>query len=237
MQTPKKIILSSLALVLFAVAVTSLAIHRPPSSNSDWHALLKDQNSQNVQVTSSKTSTSKRSSSTKSSSTNLDTAKDTTGSPKEVMVDIKGAVRNPGVYAMQEGKRVTDAVQLAGGLLKDANSNAINLSQHVTDEMVIYVPKKGESGSTTVATTDASTMTGSPSSPAGVTTSPTPTVHLNHASLTDLENLPGIGPAKAQAIFSYRETNGPFKTIDDLANVTGIGDKTIERLSPYLVLN
>jgi competence protein ComEA len=153
---------------------------------------------------------------------------------KTVMVDIKGAVNHPGVFSINEGSRVVDALKLAGGVTSEADPNQINLAQHVTDEMVIFVPKKGEAP-------PASLLTGgngqTPTGESSGNQTGAPMVHLNSASLTDLETLPGIGPSKAQAIFDYRTKNGPFHTLDDLKNVTGIGDKSFERIRPQLILN
>ena len=131
----------------------------------------------------------------------------------ELFVDVKGAVVKEGVYSLQQGARVKDAIELAGGFLSDANKNAINLAQLLTDEMLLYIPFIDES----------SEMIQMQPVDDGK-------VNLNTATSADLQTLPGIGPSKALAIIEYRETNGAFKTIDDLKKVAGIGEKTYEKL-------
>ncbi|WEG14209.1 helix-hairpin-helix domain-containing protein [Pullulanibacillus sp. KACC 23026] len=166
------------------------------------------------------------------------TEKEETPKTVTIMIDVKGAVVHPGVYTISNTSRVVDAIDIAGGLQKDADSAKLNLAEHLADEMVIYVPKKGEELPDEFSS---GTVSPSASSPTANTTSSSSTtstlVHLNSATEADIETIPGIGPAKAKAILDYREQNGPFKTIEDLGNVSGIGDKTIERLKPYLDLN
>ena len=140
------------------------------------------------------------------------------------IVDVKGQVKFPGVYEVEEHLRVHDVIQLAGGFLEMANETAINLAQKISDEMVIYVPHLDEE------INNASTATAwSPSQDEKK-------VSLNQATTGDLETLPGIGPSKAAAIIKYREEVGAFQSIDELTNVSGIGEKTLEKLRDSLDL-
>ncbi|WP_261129558.1 ComEA family DNA-binding protein [Bacillus sp. Marseille-Q3570] len=134
-----------------------------------------------------------------------------------LIVDVKGAVRSPGIFEMKSGQRVNDAVQLAGGFNEDADQNSINLAQILVDEMVIYVAAIGE---TAPPVASAEKEDGK--------------IDINHAEASALETIPGIGPSKAGAIISYREENGGFASIDDLMNVPGIGQKTFEQLKEYI---
>lgn len=144
-----------------------------------------------------------------------------------IAVDIKGAVKKPGVYELQTSDRVYDAIMAAGGYKDNANSKVINHAAHVQDEMVIYVPKKGEKVAESQAVTpQVSTNVTTNTS----TTSDTPVVNINTADEATLQTISGIGPAKAQAIVQYRLENGPFQTVDDLTKISGIGEKTLERL-------
>lgn len=145
--------------------------------------------------------------------------------PIIIKVDLKGAVQKPGVYTAQEGERVIDLINRAGGFLDDADQTKINLSQKVADEMVIYVPKVGEDSNVMeqVASFFQPQQSGNEASSDGK-------VNINQADSTLLQTLPGIGPSKAEAIIEYRETNGPFKMIDDIMNISGIGEKTFEKL-------
>lgn len=147
---------------------------------------------------------------------------------QQVFVDIKGAVLYPGVYELQQDQRIRDAVQLAGGYTEDADTQLINHAQKVQDEMVIYIPKKGEpleEGTTNFITMPAENNNNEQK------------ININKADVAALSTLPGIGPSKAQSILSYREENGPFQTIDDLKNVSGIGDKTFEKLQDSITVN
>ncbi|RSD24155.1 hypothetical protein EJA10_19820 [Mesobacillus subterraneus] len=142
--------------------------------------------------------------------------------PIILMADIKGAVANPGVYQVQEGDRVVDLIQLAGGLTKEADPATLNFAMHVHDEMVVYVPRMGEQVVEAVTQSTGGQPQGKD------------TVNLNTAGKDVLETLPGIGPSKAEAIIKYRETNGPFKKIEDLKEISGIGEKTFEKLKDLI---
>jgi competence protein ComEA len=133
------------------------------------------------------------------------------------MVDVKGAVVNPGVYSVKEGDRVIDVIELAGGLQENANKNAINLAQLIHDEMVLYIPKIGEAAQEVVASVQQHKM------------------NINNATVAQLIELKGIGEAKAKAIVSYREKNGKFNTVDDLLKVSGIGEKTLEKFRDDII--
>jgi competence protein ComEA len=149
--------------------------------------------------------------------------------PAKLIVDMKGAVRRPGIYTMTAGDRVSDAVARAGGITAKADENRINLAQKVADEMVIFVPEKGKKSPPQV-----SGSPGTAASPQG-TSSSGPSggqININSADEQALQNLTGIGPAKAKAIVQYREQHGPFKSVDDLNNVSGIGDKSLEKIKP-----
>ncbi|WP_233434878.1 helix-hairpin-helix domain-containing protein [Mesobacillus jeotgali] len=138
-----------------------------------------------------------------------------------MMADIKGAVVNPGVYEINEGGRVVDLIELAGGLAEDADTAVINFASYVQDEMAIYVPRIGEN------------VNAVPPVQVGETEG-NGTVNLNSAGSSELQTLPGIGPAKADAIIEYREMNGPYKSIEDLKEISGIGDKTFEKLKDLI---
>lgn len=136
--------------------------------------------------------------------------------PSIIMVDIKGMVKYPGVYELQSGSRVIDAIEAAGGYLPESDSMSINHAQILTDEMVIYIPYIGEAAFDATHFVQAEQDDGK--------------ININTADEALLSTLPGIGPSKAAAIISYREEHGLFAAPEDLKNVTGIGDKTYERL-------
>ena len=142
-----------------------------------------------------------------------------------ITVDVKGAVKAPGIYDLPVGSRVNDAVQKAGGLTEQADSKSLNLAQKVSDEALVYVPTKGE---------EASQQSGSG---ATSSTSKEKKVNLNKASLEELKQVKGLGGKRAQDIIDHRETNGKFKSVDELKKVSGIGAKTIEKLKDYVTVD
>ncbi|MFQ5860100.1 MAG: helix-hairpin-helix domain-containing protein [Dehalococcoidia bacterium] len=130
----------------------------------------------------------------------------------ELKVYMTGAVVNPGVYTLQPSARLEDALEAAGGPTGDADLQRVNLAQQVRDEDAFHIPRVGEP-----------LPTSTPQGQDG-------RVNLNTASQAELEQLPDIGPVKAQAIIEYRETNGPFRRVEDLLLVPGIGPATLQQL-------
>ncbi len=143
-----------------------------------------------------------------------------------ITVDVKGAVKSPGIYDLPVGSRVNDAVQKAGGLTEQADSKSLNLAQKVSDEALVYVPAKGEE------VASEKTGSGAPSS-----TSKDKKVNLNKASMEELKQVKGLGGKRAQDIIDHRESNGKFKSVDELKKVSGIGAKTIEKLKDYVTVD
>lgn len=142
-----------------------------------------------------------------------------------LLVDVKGAVVLPGVYELKKGERVDHAIKRAGGLTAEADVNAVNFAQHVSDEMVIYVPVQGEEVSPYSFSLGA------------VEQQENQLIDINTADITALLELNGIGPQKAQSIIEHRETNGRFNTIDELTEVSGIGLKTLEKIQNQITAN
>ena len=141
-----------------------------------------------------------------------------------ITVDVKGAVKTPGIYDLPVGSRINDAVQKAGGLTDNADSKSINLAQKISDEALIYVPTKGE---------DTSQATQSNTS----NSKENKKVNLNKASLEELKQVKGLGAKRAQDIIDHRDSNGKFKSVDELKKVSGIGTKTIEKLKEYVTVD
>ena len=135
------------------------------------------------------------------------------------VVYVSGAVLAEGLYSLRQGDRVADAVEAAGGMAPDADRARVNLAARVADEQHIHVPRIGEASTVAQPQGD--------SAPLGP-------IDINTASQADLERLPGIGPALAQAIIEYREANGGFSRVEDLLNVPRIGEATLARLRPYI---
>ena len=141
-----------------------------------------------------------------------------------ITIDVKGAVKSPGIYDLPVGSRINDAVQKAGGLTENADSKSINLAQRISDEALVYVPTKEETTSQEAHSNASNTKENKK-------------VNLNKASLEELKQVKGLGGKRAQDIIDHRETNGKFKSVDDLKKVSGIGAKTVEKLKEYVTVD
>ena len=133
-----------------------------------------------------------------------------------ILVDVAGWVRRPGVYEFAEGARVIDAIDAAGGARPGAVLSSLNLAAPLVDGTQVLVPKESESAPTTETGTGTSGATG--------------LVNVNSATNAELETLPGIGEVIAQAIVDHRTENGPFTSVEQLVDVSGIGDATLESI-------
>ncbi|EOL43287.1 helix-hairpin-helix domain-containing protein [Enterococcus caccae] len=145
---------------------------------------------------------------------------------QQLYVDIKGAVKKPGMYEGSEDMRVWDAVMLAGGVTDDADTKQVNFSERILDQMVIYVPQVGEETQLDNRSSDTKETQNKGTSK----------VNLNQANETELQTLPSVGQKKAQEIIRYREENGGFKKIEDLKNISGFGEKTFEKLKDSITV-
>lgn len=141
-----------------------------------------------------------------------------------ITVDVKGAVKSPGIYDLPVGSRINDAVQKAGGLSDTADSKSINLAQRISDEALVYVPTKEEAASQEMPSSASNNKENKK-------------VNLNKASVEELKQVKGLGAKRAQDIIDHRESNGKFKSVDDLKKVSGIGAKTIEKLKEYVTVD
>ncbi|MED3962091.1 helix-hairpin-helix domain-containing protein [Niallia taxi] len=140
----------------------------------------------------------------------------------DIYVDVKGAVKAPGLYEAKQGERVMDIIERANGFTNEADENVINLAERVEDEMIVYIPKLGE---------ELKSVNGD----AGQN-GDTALVNINEANSSQLLTLPGIGEAKASAIMDYREQNGGFKDAAELKEISGIGEKTFEKLKELITV-
>ncbi|UHA62417.1 helix-hairpin-helix domain-containing protein [Metabacillus litoralis] len=141
-----------------------------------------------------------------------------------IVIDVKGAVQTPGVYEISANARVHEIIEKAGGLSDQADEAAVNLASSLEDGMVVYIPQIGEIKENPFQTTNEEKD--SPKK-----------ININLATSEELQTLSGIGPAKAEAIISYREENGQFKSIEGLLEVSGIGEKSLEKLKEEVTVN
>jgi competence protein ComEA len=148
-----------------------------------------------------------------------------TGSSRaQLLVDVSGAVRRPGVYKLPAGSRINDALLEAGGATAKADLTLVNRAATLTDGQQVLVTEK-VSATNTAATSGGSSAGGAAVAP----------IHLNNATLGQLDELPGVGPETAQRIIDYRTANGPFKTVDELDLVSGIGPAKLAELRDLVV--
>lgn len=173
---------------------------------------------------------------------------------KSLSIDIKGAVKNPGVYELKDGSVVKDAIDVSGGLLESANTEHINLSKKIVDEMVIIIYTNEEiqemtEGSKSIKVVDKECICPKIENNAcidnnnkyanissEINQSTSNKISLNNASKEELMTLNGIGESKANAIIEYRNNNGLFKQIEDITNVKGIGNSVYEKIKDRLTL-
>lgn len=161
-------------------------------------------------------------------------------------VDIKGEIINPGIYSLSSTSRVIDVIEKAGGLTQNANTTVINLSKKITDEMVIIIYSNEQVtnfSKTKEIENQVQQQCIKPDDNAlkndACITDETKTsskISINTATLEQLQNLPGIGESKAQDIINYRNSSGPFKSIDDIKNVSGIGDALFAKIKDHITL-
>ena len=140
-----------------------------------------------------------------------------------ILVHVSGCVKNDGVVKLKENSRINDAIEAAGGLTNEADLTNINLAYILEDGEKIYIPKKGEElENNSIASTISSD------------TSSTNKININKAGQGELETIPGIGPSTALKIIDYREKNGKFSSIEDIKNVSGIGDAKFENMKDFI---
>jgi competence protein ComEA len=141
---------------------------------------------------------------------------------KVLTIHVAGAVQRPGLYKLDEGTRVADALQRAGGAAPDALLDDLNLASRLTDGQKVLVPRA---------------VTAAPA--AGTAATPAPgsrLINLNTASAEEIDGLPGVGHALAGRIVDYRKKNGPFSSVDDLDNIEGIGPKKLENFKDLVTI-
>ena len=150
-----------------------------------------------------------------------------------IVVDIKGEVKNQGVYYLNEGSIVEDLIKEAGGITDKASLDLVNRAEKLTNNKCIIIPSKEESNE--IKGSQSNNIASMPSSMASTNNDDgTEIININTASESELVKINGIGPAKAKAIISYREENGGFGSIEDIKNVSGIGEGTFLKIKDYI---
>lgn len=152
----------------------------------------------------------------------------TEASDLEYKVYVCGCVNNPSVVTLKQGSRVIDAIDLAGGVTDEADVNSINLAAFIVDSQKIYVPKVGE-------TVDKNEFT-EQNNDIEINSQNNSLININKADKSQLQSLPGIGETIAQYIIDYRTQNGDFKNIEDIKNVSKIGNKTFDKIKDRITV-
>jgi competence protein ComEA len=152
-----------------------------------------------------------------------------------IAVHVIGAVPRPGLYEFAEGARVQDAINAAGGLLASAAVESLNLAARLEDGQQLIIPyTAGEEPANDGGSDDGLNLPGATEEPSSGGDGEL--ININTASLEELDSLPGIGPTIAQRIIDYREANGPFQTIEDIMNVSGVGPSTFDQIKDKIIV-
>ena len=148
---------------------------------------------------------------------------------KTIKVYVTGEVNNPGVIELEENSRIEDAINIAGGLTNNANLLEVNLAYHLEDGQKLYIPNiNDKEGKEYITIENGEKIVENSKSKANSK------ININKGDIEELKKLPGVGDSLAQRIISYRKENGQFKSIEDLKNVSGIGEKKFESLKEYI---
>lgn len=157
-----------------------------------------------------------------------------TESNNKIVVEIKGEVNNPSVYTLNEGSRIYELIDLAGGLTPFGNDQNINKASVLVDGQCIVIGSIDDNGENEL---NSATLTRNTNDVSSLNETKDDKININKASKDDLMKLSGVGEAKAQAIINYRDSIGSFKSVDELGDVDGIGEKTVDKLRDSITIN
>lgn len=153
---------------------------------------------------------------------------------EKILIYITGAVKNEGIYELEENSRIADCIEKAGGLTDEADIKDINLAYILEDGMKIYIPKINENKNQITDNTETYISKENSSSESTKITSKNEKININTATQTELETLPGIGTSTALKIINYRKENGKFNSIEDIKKVNGIGDSKFSQIEDLI---
>lgn len=210
-------------IAIVALIVMAFFVYNMHLNNSNQEIESIPQNKSSTQFDKDKPHVSKKKEA--SNDANIDGEKNR--KTKVVVVDVKGAVEHPDIYEMNDNQRIKDVLNKAK-LTSKADLTTINLSEKLTDQKMIFIPEKGQNSTTSISINNTSAISSNKS--------PQTKVNLNSAKENELTTVNGLGPSKAKAIIEFRETKGPFNSVDQLKNVKGIGEKSFEKLKEYFTV-
>lgn len=224
LKDKKKIgILAILVIVIIISAITYLKSGFKELKKNETESIFVD-NTEDTDTLVNKNNSAKKSSSTSNEGENVK-FKD-----KRIVVEIKGEVKKPDVYMLDENSIIKDLIEAAGGLTENADLTNINRAKKLQNHDLIYITNKNEIAGEVQNSNGAETISSAKNGKGNSNKK----VNINSATAQDLKTITGIGDAKAKSIIEYREKNGGFKTIDDIKNVTGIGEKMFERIKEQI---
>lgn len=164
---------------------------------------------------------------------NQEQKNDTYQTTSKIKIHIIGEVTEEGIIELEEGERISDAIEKAGGVTQNADLSKVNLAYILQDGQKLYIPSMNDDNNVQYISTENGEgiiAENNINDKSGINKK----VNINKASQSDLENIPGVGPSLAQKIISFRDENGKFKNVEDLKNVSGIGDKKLESIKDYV---
>lgn len=213
MDNKKKIIISIILIILMIILITIYIINTNEKEEIDLNIiLLENSEEENVEITNE------------------------IYEEEKIAVHIIGEVKKEGIIYLEEGSRVADAIEKAGGETKEADLSKINLAYILQDGEKIYVPNKNDETAEYITKENGNNLISEGNNTSNNLKGENDKVNINTATLNELDSLPGIGPSTAQKIIDYREENGNFKTIEDLQNVKGIGDAKFEEIKDKIIV-
>lgn len=213
MDNKKKIIISIILIILMIILITIYIINTNEKEEIDLNIiLLENSEEENVEITNE------------------------IHEEEKIAVHIIGEVKKEGIIYLEEGSRVADAIEKAGGETKEADLSKINLAYILQDGEKIYVPNKNDDITEYITKENGNNLISEGNNTSNNLKGENDKVNINTATLNELDSLPGIGPSTAQKIIDYREENGNFKTIEDLQNVKGIGDAKFEEIKDKIIV-
>ena len=213
MDNKKKIIISIILIILMIILITIYIINTNEKEEIDLNIiLLENSEEENVEITNE------------------------IYEEEKIAVHIIGEVKKEGIIYLEEGSRVADAIEKAGGETKEADLSKINLAYILQDGEKIYVPNKNDETAEYITKENGNNLISEGNNTSNNLKGENDKVNINTATLNELDSLPGIGPSTAQKIIDYREENGNFKTIEDLQNVKGIGDAKFEEIKEKIIV-
>ena len=212
-------------IIMFFIVVTGV-IYVVKNYNSNEELLLEDVMQDDVIISTDDANSDNKNTNSKQDEDKQNKSQLDSKSDSKIYVHVCGAVVKPGVYELDSGDRVVDAIKAAGGFNAKADETCVNQAKVISDSEQIYIPKQGEVNKELGSSNSSTLIAGSNDGK----------VNINLASKEDLITLPGIGEAKAQKIIDYRTQHGSFLKIEDIMNITGIKEGLFKKISEYITV-